>query len=400
MLGMAWMPLLTKKLKVSYSVVYVFLGMLLYKQLNFLPSPNPFSYLDFTVHITELVVIISLMGSGLKIDEPFSMRSWRIPFRLVTITMVLTIAAIASLAFFLLKFDLPSALLLGAALAPTDPVLAGDVQVGPPMEKSRNEVRFSLTAEAGMNDGMAFPFTWLAITVALRMQNEATLFHWLWFDLFYRVAAGLLLGYLMGKVLAWLLFSLPEKRSFPVVREGFIAISSTLLVYGLTEMASGYGFIAVFVTAVTLRNHELENKFHVELHSFTEQVERMLMAIILLLFGGMLSVYILEAMTWYYVLFAVIVVFLIRPISSWPALAGTKLHPKERAVTGFYGIKGIGSLFYLSFGLKQADFEFAGELWVLASVVILLSIIVHGLSAAGVMTYMQKEFGRERTSPG
>jgi sodium/hydrogen antiporter len=396
MLGMAWVPLLTKRLKISYSILYVVLGIAIYTAIDILPSPNPFGYLDFTVHITELVVIVSLMGTGLKIDEPFSFRDWKVPLRLVSITMLLNIGFVSLVAFYFLNLDVASSILLGAVLAPTDPVLAGDVQVGPPLEQKRSDVRFSLTAEAGLNDGMAFPFTWLAITLAVVPWSDATLFRWFYFDLLYRIIAGFLVGYLLGKAMAYLVFALPARRKLLVTRDGFVAFSTTLLVYGLTELISGYGFVAVFVCAVTLRNYELEHEFHIQLHSFTDQIERMLMAIVLVLFGGSMILDVFAEVTWQTVIFAAIIVLVIRPLTTAPSLIGTELHLKERVAVSFYGIRGIGSFFYLSFALQKADFSTANQLWTLVSVVVFLSIVVHGLTASSVMTWIESEFSRER----
>jgi NhaP-type Na+/H+ or K+/H+ antiporter len=286
--------------------------------------------------------------------------------------------------------------LLAAALAPTDPVLAGDVQVGPPLEKSKSDVKFTLTAEAGLNDGISFPFTWLAITIALRATNDASLFEWFYFDLLYRIAAGLIIGYVVGKIIAYLVFTLPKKRDVVASRDGFIAISSTLLVYGVTEMVSGYGFVAVFICAVTLRNYELDHEFHVELHSFTDQIERMLMAIVLLLFGGTLVLHVFPDIVWQALMFAAVLVFVVRPLTSIPSVLGADLHNKEKGAISFYGIRGIGSLFYLSFGLQHTVFERAGELWDLACVVIFLSIVVHGFSASAVMERIGAQFPQTR----
>ena len=165
--GMAWMPALSKRIGISYSVIYVVFGALLYLALpGALPVPLPEEHEDSTLRLAELAVIISLMGTGIKIDRPFSFKNWQTPLRLVFVAMIVCIAVAALLGYYYLRFDLASAILLGAVLAPTDPVLASDVQVGPPNDKMRSETKFSLTAEAGLNDGMAFPFTWLSITVA------------------------------------------------------------------------------------------------------------------------------------------------------------------------------------------------------------------------------------------
>ncbi|RYE05395.1 MAG: sodium:proton antiporter, partial [Sphingobacteriales bacterium] len=171
------------------------------------------------VRLTELCVIVSLIGTGLKINKSFTWRHWNIPLRLVSVTMILCIAAVAFFGWIGLGFSAAAAILLGAVLAPTDPVLAADVQVSPPDAKDRTDeevkddhVRFSLTAEAGLNDGMAFPFTWLAIQVAIATAaGTAWLWEWLWFDVLYRIGAAVGLGYLLGKGLAYLLFVIPRK---------------------------------------------------------------------------------------------------------------------------------------------------------------------------------------------
>lgn len=392
-LGMAWMPAISQKIKISYSIIYVLLGAVLYKFFgNLLPLPNPISKNDFTLHLTELVVIISLMGSGLKIDQPFSFKTWGIPFRLVSLTMVLSIAIVTAAGVWGLHLDLASALLLGAVLAPTDPVLASDVQVGPPMEDARDNVKFALTAEAGMNDGTAFPFTWLAILLAGTPQLSQVVDNWLWYNLLYKIAAGIACGFVIGYVLAYLLFKLSEKSEPIVAKDGFVAISATLLVYGLTELVHGYGFIAVFVAAITLRNYELHHKYHRKLHSFTDQIERILVAIVLILFGGSLVSGLLDKLTWQMALFGILFLAVVRPLTSLVSMIGTKLHIKEKLAVSFFGIKGMGSFFYLAFALNEAFFSYNEELWAIGGFIVLISIIIHGFTATTVMQKLDKEF--------
>jgi NhaP-type Na+/H+ or K+/H+ antiporter len=395
-LGMAWMPSFTKKTGISDSVVYVFLGVLSYLFMDMLPTPDPVRYEDYTVHITELVIIISIMGGGLKIDRPFSLKTWGIPFRLLTITMVSCIFLLTMLAYLVLHFDFASSLLLGAALAPTDPVLAADVQVGPPLEKTKDNVRFALTAEAGMNDGMGFPFTWLAISVAsLGPNNAESILQWFAYDFVYKIAAGILAGFLLGKLLGYLIFNISEKTKFININDGFIAVASALLVYGLTELVHGYGFIAVFVSAVTLRNYEFTNEFHRDLHNFSDQIERILVAVVLLVFGGSLIHGVLDALTWPMAVVGIIFIFLIRPFSGMVGLMNTDLHVKEKLGISFYGIRGLGSFYYLSFALTQKDFFYSKELWSIVSFIVLLSVVVHGLTAAGVMKRLESKFSEE-----
>lgn len=388
-LGMAWMPSVSKKTNISYSIIYVLFGMLLYIFLgNLLPLPDPISNNNLTLRLTELVVIVSLMGTGLKIDRPFNWRNWTVPFRLVSITMILSIFLVAFLAVTFLRFDWPSAILLGAVLAPTDPVLAGDVQVGPPLEEKENNVRFNLTAEAGMNDGTAFPFTWLAIVLAAS-PLEGSVMHWFSFYLLYKVAAGIIMGYLFGRLLAFLVFKLPARRKDMKTRDGFVALSATLLVYGLTEIIHGYGFIAVFVAAITIRNSELHHKYHRTLHDFTDQIERVLVAVVLLLFGGSIVTGVLKTLNWQMMLFAFAFVMLIRPLTSQLGMLNTKMHSKEKWAVGFFGIKGMGSFYYLSFALSKRYFPLNEELWALGSFVVLLSIIIHGITATPMLNRLE-----------
>lgn len=395
-LGMAWMPSFTKKTGISDSVVYVFLGAVSYYFMDMLPKPDPVRYEDYTVHFTEFVIIISIMGGGLKIDRPFSLETWAVPFRLLTITMGLCIFLLTMLCYLVLHFDFASSLLLGAALAPTDPVLAADVQVGPPLEKRKDNVRFALTAEAGMNDGMGFPFTWLAISVAsLGPNNAGSIFEWFAYDFVYKIIAGIIAGFLLGKVLGYLIFNISKKTKFININDGFIAVASALLIYGLTEMIHGYGFIAVFVAAVTLRNYEFKSEFHKDLHNFSDQVERILVAVVLLVFGGSLVHGILNYLTWPMAFVGIIFIFLIRPVSGIVGLMNTHLHFKEKLGISFYGIRGLGSFYYLSFALTQKDFLYSNELWSIVSFIVLLSIIVHGLTATRVMTMLESKFSEE-----
>ena len=385
-LGMAWMPFFTKRTNIAYSIVYVLTGAILYSITNALPFPDPISEQENVLRLTEMVVIISLMGTGLKIDQPFSFGSWKVPFRLVTVTMVLSIAAVTILSRYMFDLDLASALLLGAVLAPTDPVLASDVQVGPPLEKTKDNIRFSLTAEAGMNDGMAFPFTLLAIGLA--SPEKFRLLDWVTNDLLLKIIIGSACGFILGRSLAYLVFKISTDQNI-VVRDGFVAICATLITYGVTEMLHGYGFIAVFVAAISIRNYELDHDYHQKMHSFTDQIERILLAIVLILFGGALVYVLARNISWTVVIFTFLCIFIIRPVTAWLSLLSTDLHNKEKAAISFFGIKGIGSFFYLAYALQHAQFSGEKFLWVIVSCVVLFSIISHGVTA----TYIMKRIG-------
>ena len=271
-LGVAWLPSLLEKYPLSYPLLYILLGMGVFVLPINLVDADPFEHKKLVMHLSELCVIVALTGTGLKIDRPFSLRAWRSPLLLVLVLMVFTIAGLALAGWWAVGLAPASALLLAASLAPTDPVLAGDVQVGDPGEGREDNVRFALTGEAGMNDGLAFPFVYLALallpTATLPLSDR--LLHWLWFDVGYRIGAGVLLGWLSGRFLAYLIFSLPKRVSIKTEGYGFVALAVTLTSYGITELVHGYGFLAVFIAAITLRGRERKHEYHKLMHAFTD----------------------------------------------------------------------------------------------------------------------------------
>jgi NhaP-type Na+/H+ or K+/H+ antiporter len=387
-----WMPFLTKKSGISYSIYYFVAGVVLYKLFpQQLPNPLPQENETAALHLTELIVILSLMGAGIRINRPFSFTTWRLPLRMVFIAMLFCIAAAAALGYFYLDLNLAAALLLGAVLAPTDPVLATEVQVGPPNEKVNYVHKFTLTTEAGINDGLAFPFTWLAVTIALISAGEDTsILHWFSFHVVYQIIAGIVIGYLLGKFAGYLVFDLSRKFNVLKDLDGFLAMSLTLLIYGLTQLLHGYGFIAVFVAAIALRHSEKEHEYHATMHSFTDQIERILSAILAVLFGGAMAMGLLDSLTWHMVAFAIVFILVIRPVFGILSLIGTDLQPKERFAISFFGVKGMGSFYYLAFAFGEASFMSEKELWCLVAFTVALSMTLHGMTAAPAMRHLRR----------
>jgi NhaP-type Na+/H+ or K+/H+ antiporter len=181
---------------------------------------------------------------------------------------------------------------------------------------------------------------------------------------------------------------LPKKIKFPRTRDGFVAISATLLVYGLTEMVHGYGFIAVFVAGLTIGSQEKPHKYHRELHDFTEQIERIFLVVLLLLFGGSLANGLLDALTYKSIMVGLVFIFIIRPLASYLTLARQKITLREKIAISFFGIRGIGSFYYLAFALTEATFLEGESLWATCGFVVLISVVVHGMLAAPVMRYL------------
>jgi NhaP-type Na+/H+ or K+/H+ antiporter len=386
-LGAAVLPLLLAGRPLSFPIVYVALGMAVFALPLRLPTADPLAEGDVVERMTELAVIVSLMGAGLKIDRTIGWASWRTTRRLLVLAMPLTIAGVAILGWWAAGLAPAAALLLGAVLAPTDPVLAADVQVGPPGGEAEDEVRFGLTSEAGLNDGLAFPFTNAAIAMAAA--GSAGVGSWLggWVldDVLLKLGIGLTVGLAGGRAVGAVLFRLPTTRRIAESTEGFVSLATTLLVYGVAELCHGYGFVAVFVAAYVLRHHERDHEYHEVLHASSESIERLVSAALLVLLGGAVVDGALAPLTLRGAALGLAVVLLVRPIAGWLALLRTTMPQSERWALAFFGIRGIGSVYYLAQALNEAEFADADQLWAIVAFVILVSVLVHGVSAAPLM---------------
>ncbi|RZJ41684.1 MAG: sodium:proton antiporter, partial [Brevundimonas sp.] len=388
------------RLPLSLPIICIALGGAIFSIPAVTLDPLPMDHPDVTERFTEFVVIIALMGAGLKIDRVFHFRRWAVTWRLLAITMPLSIAAIALLGVW---GGLPwiAAILLGASLAPTDPVLAADVQVGPPKTGEEDEVRFGLTSEAGLNDGLAFPFVHLAIALALAAQTgEPWLIDWLTYNVVWEIGVGVVGGWLVGRLFGWLTFRIDSDSKLARTGDGLIAIAATFLSYGLTEMVHCYGFLAVFVTALTLRHAHREHAFQREMHDVTEQVERLSMMVLLLLFGGALVKGLLSPLTWIDGGIAVAVLLVVRPLTGLIGLIGVKATRSEKLTLAFFGIRGVGSIYYVAYALNHAAFPQADRLWAIVGLVILLSILLHGLTVTPIMRRLDRRHGRDPDAPG
>lgn len=379
----AWLPMLLRKIPLSLPILCVGVGAALFA----LPPLRPFAVhpLQFPVaveRLSELVVIVSLMGAGLKIDRVIGLRSWALAWRLLAIAMPITMLIVGLLAGSLLGLGVATAVLIAAVLAPTDPVLASDVQVGGPGEGTEDEARFALTSEAGLNDGFAFPFVYLAIALAAASFGTGAFVEWFTQDLLWRTFLGTGVGYGIGRGFGYLTFHLPSRANLSRTGDGFVALAVTLLAYGVAEALGGFGFLAVFVAALALRNAGRDDDYHQRLHGFAEQAERLLMTLLLVLFGGIMSFGgLLAAFDWRMLLFVAGVLLVARPAAGMISLLGSKLPWREQLVISFFGIRGMGSIYYLAFALNHAAFPDPLRLWALVGGVILASILLHGITA-------------------
>jgi len=345
----------------------------------------------------EIVVIVVLFATGLRVDHLGSWRRWRPTIRLLVITMPLTIAAVALFGWSLAGMTVGGAILLGAVLAPTDPVLAGDLQIGPPLEGKEHPVRFALTTEAGLNDGLAFPFVYLALHVASQGTDPALwLAEWLAWDVLYRIVVGTVLGICIGWLLGRIL-AVPSWNTVAASGPGVLVLAGVFLAYGIVELAEGYGFIAAFVAGLVCRRAEARHRFHQHLHAFASSIEHAITAILLVLLGSVMpSLWPHLDLSHTIIGFGLILV--IRPIAGMLGLLGSTLSLKPRAAVAIYGVRGIGSLYYLGYASTHVEFIDEGALWALVAFTIFASTVIHGLTAAATVEVLDREYAERSGS--
>ena len=393
-----WLPRWVSRREPAASGLLILFGMAAFAVVpgvSVVPDPRtaPFPW----EVVAELTVIIALFATGLRIDDLSSLTRWGPTIRLLAIAMPLTILAMAVLGHGLAGMTVAGAILLGAVLAPTDPVLAGDVQVGPPLEGGEHPVRFALTTEAALNDGLAFPFVYLGLIVAAQgvAPGEWAL-EWLARDVVWRIAVGTAMGAAGGWALGQVLFVLPRGATLADTASGVVALAGVLLCYGTTELAEGYGFIAVAVMGLVLRRVEAEHAFHRRLHDFAEAIEHALTAVLLVALGAVLPT-LLGGLTLPDAAIALALILVARPVAGWLSLAGSRVRGRDRWVVAIYGVRGVGSIYYLAYAAGQVEFWDEDRLWALVGFAILVSTLLHGFTAGIAMEGLSR--GRRGHGP-
>jgi NhaP-type Na+/H+ or K+/H+ antiporter len=356
--------------------------------------------------LTEVALLISLFTAGMKLELPFKDRRWRIPVQLATTSMLLTVAAITGVGVLFLDLPLGAAVLLGAILAPTDPVLASDVQVANPGDRDR--LRFGLTGEGGLNDGTAFPLVMLGL--GLFGLYELGDMHWRWWaiDVLWAVVGGLALGYAMGTLVGRAIIYLRTQRREALGSDEFIALGLIALTYGVALLTFTYGFLAVFAAGLALRRidepaavalpspkvelspeDQRATGSHAPAHMmrqverFNSQLESFAEVAIVLVVGVLLATtrFRMEVLWFVPLLF-----FVIRPVAVTIGLYGTDVRPAQRKLMAWFGIRGIGSLYYLLFAISHGmAAPLAQQLLSITLAVIVASVMAHGISVTPLM---------------
>ena len=382
-LGSGWI----QRLPLSYSIIYLVVGVLLGSQGWGLIQVKPDA--QFLERLTELVVIVSVFGCGLKINRPLKRESWQSTIRLIGLLMPLSILAITAVGYYGLGLGLGGAVLLGAILAPTDPVLASEVQLAHVSDK--DEVRFALTSEGGLNDSLAFPFVYFGIH-AFKDPNWNNWFkNWVAVDLLWAIVMGIVMGILVAKAVVRIDRVLQKIRKADDLMEDFVALSIILLTYSLTELVNGYGFLAVFVAGLVVqRSYYGEHEKRVAQLEFTEQIEKLLEVTAIVILGTILLFAPMGNYAWQSLLIAALIFFVIRPAGVWLSMLGSNTAKETTSLMGWFGIRGLGSIYYLTYALGEGlEGQPAEQIsWIVYTVVV-LSIVMHGVTAAPLMAWYE-----------
>lgn len=409
-LAATYLPRFLSSVPVSMPMVVLVMG-LFASLFNLSIDPEfMFSKTKLLESVTEIAVIIALMEAGVKIDRLFNWKSWRITWRLLAITMPITILLVWFAGWWIGGLVSATALLLGSVIAPSDPVLASDIQVGGPNQgakdeesgkqesepkKEEDEVRFSLTSEAGLNDGLAFPFTYLAIFIAGSGFSQELVWSWFATHFIYKIAIGLSIGFLGGRIAGKYLLSIPTYSDHSKAISGLASLALTLILYGVTELFAGYGFIAVFVGALALRKSDPDHLQHSHLHSFIEKTQRIMTSCMILTFGIVIGLGFLADVTAEEIIITILIVFLIRPLAGMLGLLGSNLPKKEMWAISFLGLRGIGSLYYFYYAINNQEFEGQNSVLNIVMLTILFSIVIHGLMAPLIMKKLESRTDQE-----
>jgi NhaP-type Na+/H+ or K+/H+ antiporter len=412
------------RLPLSTAMLYVVVGVGVSPLVLGWTGFGPLTHTILMERLTEVVVLVSLFTAGLKLSHGLGDRRWLLPLRLATVSMLVTVGCIALVGWSWLGLPFGAAVLLGGLLAPTDPVLASDVQVQEPGD--RDQLRFALTGEGGLNDGTAFPFVMLGL--GMLGLHELGSFGWRWFtlDLLWAVAAGRGVGAGLGVATGRLVLFLRREHKEAVGLDDFVALGLIALAYGVALLLHAYGFLAVFAAGVALRNlvqrqspsaeatrqavenaaaqpdrsvadslavdpqHAPAYMAHAVL-GFNEQLERIGEVAVVVTIGALLW-----AVPWQRdaLWFVPLLLVVIRPLSVAIGLAGARMVGARRWLIGWFGIRGIGSLYYLMYAVNHGlPPALADRLTGLVLATMVASIVVHGVSVTPLMAAHERRKG-------
>jgi sodium/hydrogen antiporter len=370
------------RLNLSKSYVYLLVGLLAGPLVLGLAPENPLEAVPVLERVAEFAVILSLIVVGIRIGRPFTWSAWQSTMRLILIVMPVSIALVAVSGYWLIGLALGPAILLGAVLAPTDPILAGAIEEHSLDDES--EDRFGISSESGLNDGFAFPFIYLglSITAAPDLWQE-WLPRWVLKDFLYGVALALPIGFILGRLTGMWYVERSRNRGVISKRSNFIPLAALLAIYGLVEAIGMYGFLASFAAGLGFR-HALDTQRDAleSFANFSDSVDDLAKAGTLIILGSMLRWGEFSAVGWELIVFALVLIFVIRPSVTLVATARSGFRWIHRIYWAWFGIRGVGSIYYVSYaiGLGVVADATARTLLTVTIGTVLASMLFHGLT--------------------
>lgn len=393
LLTVGWGSEWIARLPLSYAILYLLSGLALGPYGIDLIQLQPKTQL--LERFTEFVVIVSLYSCGLKINRPLKVPLWASTIRLIGFLMPLSIVAIAVVSHWLAQLPWGAAMLLGAILSPTDPVLASEVQLDHPGDP--NELRFGLTSEGGINDALAFPFVYFGLHWLENPDWDTWFRQWVMIDLIWAIAAAIVVGVLVAHSGIWINHKIQNARGVNDIMADLVSLGLIMLTYSLTEVINGYGFLAVFVVSYVVQHRGCYPKQRESQLQFITQIEKLLEVVAILLLGALLRLEPILEFGPQALLIAGSLLLVIRPLGAWLSTAGGQFHPVTRLLFGWFGIRGIGSIYYLSYAVTTGVPEsITPQLRWFTYLTVLLSILIHGVSAAPLVAWHEDHIGESR----
>lgn len=380
---------------------------------------------------TEMALVASLFLGGLKLRARFNDPVWRTAWRLAVPAMAITVAVTGLILHGAFALPWPLAFLVGAIVAPTDPVLASMVAVTDASDHDR--LRVALSGEAGLNDGTALPLVLLALAAMEEPLSGPAVLAWFSEDFVWSLLGGLCIGFALGWVLGWVGVSL-RARTQSRAPNDFLALAIVALSYAGAMALSASGFLAAFAAGLGLRHVEL---FVVGHHphpqvegrtrphppaeelvnpneretaddpaasvgmvvsdalSFGDTLEQLIAGALVILLGAAFATYWQPAG----LLLALILFVIVRPVAVGLSMIGSPTPIPRRLLIGWLGIRGIGSLNYLAYaathGLTAVQTDRAAGLVI---TVVAMSILVHGMTTPSLMSWRRNAMNKRTSS--
>jgi NhaP-type Na+/H+ or K+/H+ antiporter len=400
-------------LPMTGAMVYLVVGFILGPAVTGLLTPDIDGKQQVVRLVTEAGLVVSLFAIGLHLRVPLTSTLWRLTLRLGVVAMIFTIALMTAIGHYLLRLPLGVAIVLAAALAPTDPVLANELR---PRKAGDDEpLRFALSSEGGCNDGAAWPFMLFGLALCgvdnAAQQNTGPFL----LSVAWGIASGIAIGWGFGTGVVALVTRVRTRFNEALGLEAFFALGLMSACYGAALLIQGYGFLAVFAGGVALRHREravtgdqppataLENVEHGAMEqaatdpelahavmaesmmSFAIEVEHLVELALMLLIGSVVSAHWRELLDWHVVLPVVLLLAVVRPVSTQLALLGSSLSHHQRLLVAWLGIRGVGTFYYLLFSIEHAPEHMLNPIVAIVLAAIVGSVFLHGATATTLL---------------